>query len=552
LTGLATAGYIARVKWGLGLVAGALTVGLGFVSPAGAATTLYAKPSGGATSGTCGPAAPCTLAYAATKLSGGNTLKLLPGKYPVPNLGSSCANPDGGLGITNSTVEGISGLPRPTLDETTNHCGIGVGTGGVLRDVTVLEPTCNACLQGLPLIIADGGTADGIVDPGTGYGAFVDGSSTVENSFINLIVFQDSGGVAINDTAGEIDVRGVTAPDQNNNLKNFNAAATVVNTIAKKFRAYNLRFDSTTPPTSTATMTLSYYAGVTDSSAPDGHGQFGSSGGTINASNKVVSDATPLNLAADGLHETEASPTVDAGTQSSNPQLPATDYDNGNRALGAPDVGADEYLSGLPTLQTISATNITSKSATLRGTINTNEIDNPSVQFLYGKGASRTLHTTPHDAPPSTATVLEQATVTGLTPDTTYSFVIESGSRPAQVVTFHTPKPPNPFKGVVFEQKSAQANAKHVVALKMFCPANTIGFCKGSLTFKLGTTVLGASTFLANHGNLFTVHVTLTKTAFRQLVSKRSEIVLATAAAHDANGNKKNTAERLTLKAPPK
>ncbi|MFL5824018.1 MAG: hypothetical protein ACJ764_11310 [Solirubrobacteraceae bacterium] len=534
------------MKRALGLWVGALVAGLALVPAATASTTYYAKPTGGATSGSCTQGAPCTFAFAYSKLGSGDTLKLLPGKYDVPALGSTCSNvtETSGVILTNETLEGIPGRPRPTLD--LSKCQqIAAETGGVVRDVSVIEPSSDSGSPGLPVTASDGGILDGVVDPG-GFGPFVFGAGTIENSFISGITFMGSGGVAINDTANIIQVEGQSA-----NGLTQDAAATVVNSIASKFKAFSVNFENTDPPTTTATMTLSYYAGDTDASAPDGHGQFGTAGGTINQSHQVAPASTPLNLASDGVHETVNSPTINAGTLSSNPPLPTDDFDGGSRASGTPDVGADEAGSGLPALNTLAATGITAHGATIHGTINTNEVDNPNVRFLYGKGASRTLHSPAHDVPAGVSNVAQQVTLTGLTPGTTYTFVLVSGSQQAQVLSFRT-RPLNPFKGVVFEQHTTTANAKHVVALQMFCPTSTIGFCKGILTLTRGTTKLGSAGFLADHGHLFTVHVTLTAAAFRQLVTKRTESAIGTAAAHDANNNRKTTSASITLKAPPK
>jgi hypothetical protein len=477
----------------------------------------------------------------------GDTLQLLPGTYNVPALGSTCSSvtETSGVNLIGVTLEGIPGRPRPTLD-LSNCQTITVETNGVLRNVVVIEPGLDKNPPSFSLGATAGGTIDGIVDQGR-FGPAIDTTGTVENSFVSAISFFESGGVAINDTAQLMVVQAAQQQGQN-----FNADATVINSIAQKFWAYTLNYDNSSTPTATATMTLSHYAGDTSTTPPSSTGTPGKGPGTINADTQVATAATPLDLAADGIHETAGSPTVDAGEHSTHPPLPPDDFDGGNRGLGNIDVGADEFGSGRPTLNTLTATNVTAHSATLQGTINTNEIDNPSVQFLYGPGSTLSSQTTAVDEPPSTSTVTLQTPITGLSPNTTYSFLIESGSQQAQLVTFHTPKPPNPFPGVVFEQHSAQASPSHVVSLQMFCPTKTIGFCKGTLTLKRAGIKLGSASFLANHGNLFTVHVTLTPTAFNQLVKARTESVLGIAAAHDANGNSKTTSASITLKAPPR
>jgi hypothetical protein len=450
------------------------------------------------------------------------------------------------MSLSDATIEGVPGRPRPTLDES-NCQNITVGSGGVLEYVKIIEPDPQLKqVLATPLGISDGGIVDGVVDNGA-TGPTVNGTGTVENSVAGIIEFIAPGGVAINDTAQVIAVVGATQNGQDSP-----ASATVVNSIAiQKFRAFSINLDGDNPPgpNATASMTLSYYSGVVSTTPPDTGGSAGTSPGTITPSHPV---SGALNLAPDGIHETANSSTVDAGTESVTPRAPTDDFDGGVRSFNVPDVGADEFGTGPPALNTITATGVTYKSATIRGTINTNEVDNPSVRFLYGQGTSLSSQTVAHDVPAGTSTVVQQATITGLAPNTTYSFLIESGSQHAQVVSFHTPKKPQLFNGVVFEQHSSQATSKHVVALKLFCPANTVGFCKGSLTLSQARTRLGSATFLANHGNLFTVQITLTSAAFRQLVSTRTEKVVATAAAHDANGTKKTTSASITLTAPPK
>jgi hypothetical protein len=423
-----------------------------------------------------------------------------------------------------------------------------VEEGAVLRDVIILEPPTTDTPEIATVSVTAGGTVDGIIDRGS-LGLSVIQAGTVENSNVGVIQFTDAGGLAINDTTGGIVVLGYQQ-----NGQNVSASATVVNTIAtspKGLQAFSINFDGPNAPTATATMNLSYYVGDTWTMPPNSGGGQGSLAGHINASNQIGSSATPLGLASDGVHETAASPTINAGTAAAT-GLPADDFDGGVRSFGAaPDVGADEAGTGLAIMNTLAASNITTSGATLHGTIDTNEVDNPTVRFLYGKGSALTSQTAAHDVPPGISNVAQQVALTGLSPNTTYSFVIESGSLPAQVLTFHTANV-NPFKGVVFEQHTATASKQRVVALQLFCPTNTLGFCQGTFALTSGKTTLGSHTFLTNHGDLFTVKVTLTQSAFNQLVQKRTLTVLATAAAHDANGNKKTTSASITLKAPPR
>lgn len=543
------------MKWGLGCVVGAVVAGLAFVPGAGASGTLYATASGGAVTGTCPLSAPCTFAYAMTQVGSAGTVQLLPGTYQIPDPGETCGNvSSNGLQYGFATVEGVPGRPRPILQSGPTCARITLGIGAVLRDVTIQGPPQSANAQTSTVNLNGGGILDGLIDEDA-LGVLDTGPGVVENTAVGGIVFTGTGGVAINDTAQQIIVEGYQQ-----NSQNINASATVVNSIVRVhngIQAFNFNADGPGTPTTTATLNVSYYVGDTSTTPPPTGGQFGTTDGQITQSHQIGPSSMTLNLASDGIHETASSPTIDQGTNSpSAGNLPTDDFDGGVRSAGnAPDVGADEFGTGLPILNTLAATNVTYKSATLHGTIDTNEVDNPSVRFLYGKGSALTFQTAAHDAPAGVTNAPQQVTVTGLSPSTTYSFVIESGSQQAQVVTFHTakaPPPPNPFKGVVFEQHTAQASRQRVVALQLFCPTNTLGFCQGTLTLSSGRTVLGSHAFLTNHGNLFTVKITLTQTAFNQLVRKRTETVLATAVAHDSHGNRKTTTASITLKAPPK
>ena len=105
------------------------------------------------------------------------------------------------------------------------------------------------------------------------------------------------------------------------------------------------------------------------------------------------------------------------------------------------------------------------------------------------------------------------------------------------------PKPepqPQPFGGVKIKTRTVKAK-RHVVAIKVTCPADAQGKCVGTLTLKAKKKRLGAKAFGIKPGRTATVRFRLP----RKFTGRKLQ---ATAVAKDARGVAVKTPAKLTLK----
>jgi methylglyoxal synthase len=222
-----------------------------------------------------------------------------------------------------------------------------------------------------------------------------------------------------------------------------------------------------------------------------------------------------------------------------------------------------------PTAATGGASDVTTTSATLNGTSSAGK-----YHFEYG-GTS----TPEADLGAAGAIKPVSATVTGLTPDTTYTYrLVVSG--PAGTTTSversfktaavpvaggsdnsgnngggtddggdqATPPPAAKFTGVAIAGGSVKVK-RGVATVKVTCPATAQVACDGKLTLKLGRGAIGSKTFSVKPGKSKSVHVRISRTAKKRLAKRGKLRVTATAVARDARGTAvKSPGKKLTLK----
>lgn len=131
------------------------------------------------------------------------------------------------------------------------------------------------------------------------------------------------------------------------------------------------------------------------------------------------------------------------------PSVQVTDlaFDTVNNRLGAATFGRGAWVISLtqtgptlPTVTTLDATNVTSTTATINGKVSPNGADTTAF-FLWGHNSANTP-TASHDVGSGTTDVSVSADLTGLTPNTTYSFNLHgsnsAGPAAGTMLTFTT------------------------------------------------------------------------------------------------------------------
>jgi uncharacterized protein YkwD len=138
------------------------------------------------------------------------------------------------------------------------------------------------------------------------------------------------------------------------------------------------------------------------------------SGVTVLGAGNQPAEPSLADPANGDFHEATGSPTIDTGV--ADPLAGLVDLDGDSRLLGlAPDIGADEYISHLPSASTGGALDIVSTGATLTGSVNPNGLPT-SYHFDYGSGLAYGQSTPTEDAGAGTASTPVTAPLTGLTP----------------------------------------------------------------------------------------------------------------------------------------
>ena len=244
------------------------------------------------------------------------------------------------------------------------------------------------------------------------------------------------------------------------------------------------------------------------------------------------------------------------------------DIDRPRPLGGACDIGAFESARPLVTTGAFSA--LTSTSANVAGTVNPNQRPT-TYRFAFGKTTAYGSLTPVVAAAAGDSAAPVAAALTGLTPSTLYHYRVTATNGDGTVVgadkTFTTPAAPKPatpttppgtlpsFGGVSILTKSARADRKGRVSVKLRCPASAVTRCKGKLSLtakvKKKTVKLGKASFSIAPGKTKTVRIKLSKSKRRLLArSKRLKGSLSAAATDNRGGKAKTTKGKLGVKAP--
>jgi hypothetical protein len=235
-----------------------------------------------------------------------------------------------------------------------------------------------------------------------------------------------------------------------------------------------------------------------------------------------------------------------------------------NRPRGpACDIGAFE--SAAPLVTTGSSSAVAGTSATVAGAVNPNTRAT-THRFAFGTTTAYGSLTPVVATGSGPLAVPASAGLTGLAPATLYHYRVVATNADGTVVgadkTFTTsaaPKTPAgtlpAFGGVSILTKSARADRKGRVSVKLRCPPAAVVRCRGrlSLTVKVKrkTVKLGSASFNIVTGKTKTVRIKLSKSKRRLLArSKRLKGSLSASATDGRGGKAKVKKGKLGVKAP--
>jgi hypothetical protein len=418
------------------LISLVVSLSLAAFAATASAAVRYASP-GGAGANPCSAATPCSLATAVSGAAGGDQVLLAAGDYTLA----------GTLTVTASiAIDGPLGQPRARL------VYMGVPTSPA---VSISQP--NTALRRLDIVgTANLGTRLVTVTGGT-TGVLLDQLDVVDNG---------QGGAFL---GSDVDLRNSRLVSMTNGA----VAATVTGTVTgctiiadQGVGARALLADTSWDPTASVVVRNSILQGGVSDAEADGAtaivdidyssytlGQIDLNGGgqaparlyNVDAAGTLL--VTPL--AGADIRQKAGSNTINAGTAAS-VGLGELDFEGDARIIdSAPDIGADEYVPA-PSATTTAATSVTQTTATLNAAVNPN---GRLTSFLFDFGATAALGSTTSTGSAGNATTAQGvvATLTGLTPGTTYHFRVtatnSTGSAQGGILTFTTiaaPSPPAP------------------------------------------------------------------------------------------------------------
>lgn len=407
------------------------------------AAVRYAS-SGGSGAEPCTAVAPCALADAVSNASNGDQVLLAAGDYTL----------SAPLTVTASvTIEGTPGQQRPKLNYTgpVNNTAIFINAPNVaVRRISVegVVDTAFGFIRangGLPGIVFDqvvlknnGNERTLIANPVVVRDSLIVSSTTVADyaavlatgSIVGSTIVADQG----NTTAVAVDTGWFTGT----------GTLTVRNSILRGGTLADARvYDQSAPLTQIARIDVEYSLfGAGRITAVGSETEIVLGPGNVTGAPALLVNAS---LGAD-VHQQTASPTVDAGSAAAAAGSTG-DFEGDPRIIGAaPDIGADEYVPA-PTATTAAATEVTQTTATLNASINPN---GRAVTYFFDFGTTASYGTTTTLGSISGFTTPQagSATLTGLSPGTTYHFRVTATRSPDSVqgadLTFTTASAPAP------------------------------------------------------------------------------------------------------------
>jgi hypothetical protein len=540
------------------LTAVACLVALSATAQGASAAQRYASPDG--LGSDCSSEYPCRIGQAVNFAGSGDEVIVAPGKYIV---NTTLDNP------APITIHGVAGQPRPRIvlyasgGDVTLH-------GSTLRYVEVDQEQYGRAVTGW------GAKLDQVILKGAPTGVAPCVAAVDDSTIRSSVVIARGGGSAV--CAGA-----ELGSTNNTTLRNVTAIATtgvaieayakdtanvlvnVVNTIARtgpSGAGFDVRSEAVgahAQLTVSNTNFVNYWHSGVDAVYVDGGG------------NQVVAPSF-VDAANGDYRQKPGSVTIDAGHY--DPVNGQVDLDGDLRNIGAPDIGADEFVVA-PVASTGSASAVTDHGATLAGTVNSKGSPT-SYRFEYGTTTAYGSATSDTAAGSGTTDVAAGAVLDGLAPATTYHYRVvasnAAGVATGSDQTFTTapaglsnPSDPanaaNPLAGAFAGVKLVSTRltlAGRFITVKLSCPAATAGGCTGRTTLTArhrragsrtaATVKLGRAGFSIAPGQQAKLKVRVTRAGRRLFAKSRRLRGRAANAAHSGTGESKTTVAAVTIR----
>jgi hypothetical protein len=411
-----------------------------------AAATQYAAPGGSSTAAACSQAAPCTLQRALAVSASGEEIVVLPGDYHVDSsaatgcTGARAAVQPGavGLSVHNRSVHGVAGWPRPRIIGSARACtAVAVGAAGRLQHVEV-HGSNTTQPEGYALLVDGAGVALDVITGGA------NGAVQVRNvaHIYDSVVRARADGVGVLAYFGSNhNVPGSSSVLTNVTVLGRVVAASPADTPTKvdiqcqnSIATGGFRLENRAPASASVqriTMTLNRCIGavMTD--------------GQPNEAFDAILGTPPgvLRLAPDGYHQLLGSNSIDSGlTLTDATFLYTPDIDGGQRTVGAnPDIGADEFGSGRPIVDSGAVRSTAGATAVVAGSIIPGGVPT-DVYVEYGPGPGYGSRTAATSIAGGFTAVPVSFTLTSMTANAPYHYRIVGANGPVpgqdRVITF--------------------------------------------------------------------------------------------------------------------
>jgi hypothetical protein len=284
---------------------------------------------------------PCSIVTAVNSAAATDDVTLLGGQPPSPYITSTAL-----VVASNVTVHGTTGA-RPVV-QTNASPGVKLNTGSILRDVIVDYTSSNASA----ILLDAGGTLERVTGHSTSSGA--DGGCATVNGGTPVIrdsvCWRDGGGTA--NPVGGVTARNDSATAQTLTLRNVTAiSSSEPGLFAIRSDGGALTVNATNVIAfSESDSDVGHMAGFTPTAINLDHSNYDSESDPGNVitnpgtgSPNFNQTAVPVfvDLAGDFHQQLTSAGTIDLGTTSGQ-QMGELDFEGQERAIGEPDIGADE------------------------------------------------------------------------------------------------------------------------------------------------------------------------------------------------------------------
>jgi hypothetical protein len=526
-------------------VGGALLVAGASAPLASAGVVRYASPAGSGSA--CTAASPCGFAKAVGGAAIGAEVIVTPGDYQLTGTVATAVP---------MTIHGIAGKPRPRLRFSGGQEGLRLTHASTLRYVEIDQAPGSGARA---LYAADSALVDQVIarTSGAANTATIQ-SSTIRNS---IVVASGDGGRALvtdaNDAVNTSTYRNVTAIASGANgiaiqvsagFAGGHTTVSLINVIARGPVGLEARTDSSGAQATINVIHTNYIAPV----------KAGTYATIVNWGGNQSSAPIFANWPVGDYRQGLGSVTIDAGN--ADPSNGSLDVEGDPRNFGIVDIGADEIVPA-PAATTGGAGAITYHSATLTGSVDAH--GGPTkYHFEYGPTTAYGRSTAMSDA--GTSTAAASASLSGVAAATTYHYRLVAtnsggvGKGADRTFTTAAAPPPAPapastppFAGVALASTRLTYGGKFV-ALRLRCPAGTVGGCSGRTRLtarrQARSVTLGRAGFSIAAGDEAKVRVRVSRGGRRLLGRVRRLRGKDRTAAYDGAGGSKTTVAAVTIR----